>query len=78
MDPKFGDHSYSFICVVESWLSSEIDNSEISIQGYSVVRLDLTRHGGGLVIYVHNIITIFFFFSKGGLTLNYSRDLVGH
>ena len=40
---------------MESWLSSEIDDSEISIQGYNVVRLDRTRHGGGLVIYVHNM-----------------------
>ena len=45
----------TFVCVVESWLSSEIDDSEISIQGYNVVRLDRTRHGGGLVIYVHNV-----------------------
>ena len=43
----------SFVCVVESWLSSEIDDSEISIQGYNVVRLDSTRHGG--VIYVHDM-----------------------
>ena len=45
----------TFVCVVESWLSSEIDDSEINIQGYNIVRLDRTRHGGGLVIYVHNM-----------------------
>ena len=48
-----------FICVVETWLSNEIDDSEICIQGYTSVRLDRSRHGGGLIIYVHNL---FFFF----------------
>ena len=45
------------ICVVESWLDSSIEDSEISIQGYQVVRLDRTRHGGGLVIYVNSLFT---------------------
>ena len=34
-----------FVCVVETWLSDEIDDSEICIQGYTSVRLDRTRHG---------------------------------
>lgn len=38
-----------FVCVVETWLSDEIDDSEICIQGYTSVRLDRTRHGGGLI-----------------------------
>ena len=37
----------NFVCVVESWLGSEIDDSEISIQGYNIGRLDHSRHGGG-------------------------------
>ena len=45
------------ICVVESWLDSSIEDVEISIQGYQIVRLDRTRHGGGLVIYVNSLFT---------------------
>ena len=45
------------ICMVESWLSTEISDSEISIQGYSVIRLDRNRHGGGVLIYVKYMFT---------------------
>ena len=40
------------VCLVETWLDSSIDDVEISIQGYTVVRLDHSRHGGGILIYV--------------------------
>ena len=46
-------YSPDVICVVESWLDTDIDDSEISIQGYSVIRLDRSRHGGGVLIYVN-------------------------
>ena len=46
-----------FICVVESWLSADISDSEISIQGYSVIRLDRNRHSGGVLIYVKSMFT---------------------
>ena len=39
-------------CIVESWLSPDIIDSEISIPGYSVTRLDRNRHGGGIVLYI--------------------------
>ena len=42
---------------MESWLDDSIEDVEISIQGYQIVRLDHTRHGGGLVIYVNNLYT---------------------
>lgn len=45
------------VCVVESWLNNSIQDVEISIQGCQIVRLDHTRHGGGLVIYVNNLLT---------------------
>ena len=41
-----------FVCIVETWLNSEVDDSEICIQGYSIVRLDRSRHGGGLIVYI--------------------------
>jgi len=37
------------ICVVESWLDHTI--------GYSIVRLDRSRHGGGVQIFVNNQFT---------------------
>ena len=37
------------VCVVESWLCSDICDSEISLVDYSIVRLDRSRHGGGII-----------------------------
>ena len=48
-------HSPDIICIVESWLDETILDPEISIQGYSIVRLDRTRHGGGALVYVKNL-----------------------
>ena len=56
--PKFDDLcaivvalNPDIICIVESWLCSNISNSEITIIGYQVFRLDRNRHGGGVLIY---------------------------
>ena len=35
------------ICVVETWLSAEILDAEISLCGYQCFRRDRNRHGGG-------------------------------
>ena len=40
--------------VVETQLSEEISDAEISIPDYSVIRLDRNRHGGGIAIYVRS------------------------
>ena len=45
----------SVICVVETWLSEEVGDQEISLSEYQVTHLDRNRHGGGIVIYVHNL-----------------------
>ena len=37
------------ICVVETWLSAEILDAEISIQGYQCFKRDRNRHGGGVL-----------------------------
>ena len=47
-------YSPDIVCIVETWLDGVISDSEISVQGYTIVRLDRTRHGGGLLIYVNN------------------------
>ena len=45
------------ICVVETWLSAEILDAEISIQGYQCYRHDRNRHGGGIVVYVRDCLS---------------------
>ena len=47
-------HNPSMICVVETWLSSDIADSEISLEDYHIIRLDRNRHGGGVLIYIHS------------------------
>ena len=41
------------VCVVESWLCSDICDSEISLVDYSV-RLERSCHGGGIILYIKN------------------------
>ena len=40
------------------WLSSDIADEECAIDGYKCVRLDRNRHGGGVVIYVHDSLEV--------------------
>ena len=47
-------NSYDVICIVESWLSSDIDNIELSIPGFTIFRRDRSRHGGGIIVFVRN------------------------
>ena len=46
--------SPNVICIVESWLSSDISDNELVIQDYQIFRLDRDRHGGGVLMYVHS------------------------
>ena len=41
--------------IVETWLDNSIVDSEVAIQGYSLCRLDCSRHGGGILIYVKTL-----------------------
>ena len=50
-------HNPGIICVVETWLSLDIADSELSIPNYQVIRLDCNRHGGGVLMYVHNCLS---------------------
>ena len=46
-------HDFDILCVTESWLSSNVDNSCIPLSGYSEpFRLDRSSHGGGVMAYV--------------------------
>jgi len=40
------------ICITESWLCSDIEDSEILSPGYQILRHDRNRHGGGVLMYV--------------------------
>ena len=42
------------VCVVESWLSSDILDSELCIHCYDI-RLDRNRHGGGVPLFVNSV-----------------------
>ena len=37
----------------ETWLSANILNSEICIDGYNLIRKDRDRHGGGVLLYIN-------------------------
>ena len=50
-------HKPDIVCLVESWLSDEVLDSEISLTNYQLYRLDRNRHGGGIIIYIHNNLT---------------------
>ena len=41
------------MCLVETWLGSDVLD-EVWIPNYSIVRLDRTRHGGGVAMYIHD------------------------
>ena len=40
------------LCIVETWLCEDINDSELLLPGYQLYRLDRNRHGGGIMIYV--------------------------
>ena len=44
--------SSNVICVVETWLSNSVSDSEIGLSNYQCVRCDRDRHGGGVLMYI--------------------------
>ena len=70
--PKF-DHlilsiaTYSphIVCIVETWLCSEINSSEIDIPGYQLYRKDRNRQGGGVLMYVTDCMLVSMFPDPG-------------
>ena len=42
----------SVLALSESWLDGSIKDAEINVDGYSVVRKDRDRHGGGVLLYI--------------------------
>ena len=48
------ENSYDIVCIVESWLSDEVANTELCIPGFTIFRKDRNRHGGGIIVFVKN------------------------
>ena len=42
------------IILTDTWLDSSISNGEIDIDGYTIVRRDRNRNGGGICAYINN------------------------
>ena len=43
------------VCIVEAWLSPDIADNKLQICGYQLVRLDRSRRGGGILMYVNDV-----------------------
>lgn len=49
------DYDLDVLCVVETWLNSQICSDELFINHYQIFRLDRTKNkGGGIIIFVKN------------------------
>ena len=49
------DTTPDIVCIiVETWLHDSISDSELTINGYNLVRQDRNRHGGGVMLYIRN------------------------
>ena len=46
------------ICIVETWLSSEIEDNEVMIDNYQIIRQDRNRHGGGVLMYINSCLSV--------------------
>ena len=42
------------VCIVETWLSTDILDSEVHLPVYHVHRLDRNRHSGGILVFVRD------------------------
>ena len=47
---------YNILSVNETMLDSSIPNDEININGYDIVRKHRNRNGGGVALYIRNVI----------------------
>jgi len=40
------------VCITETWLCNDICELESSIPGYTCIRCDRNRHGGGVALFI--------------------------
>ena len=57
------------VCIVETWLDTNIPDQDIGLPGYRVYRRDRNRHGGGVLIYVKLIFVTSLYPSPDNLEL---------
>ena len=46
------------VCVVETWVDNSILDCELNIPGYSIVRHDRNKHGGGVFMFINNKLSL--------------------
>ena len=47
-------HQPHIISICETWLDESISNDEVFIPGFTLIRRDRNRHGGGIAIFIYN------------------------
>ena len=50
------DKNFDILSINETRLDGTIDNNEVNITGYDLIRKDRNRNGGGVAIYIRNVI----------------------
>jgi len=40
------------VCICETWLGPDIEDNELSIDGYRIIRSDRNRHGWGVALFI--------------------------
>ena len=50
--PLYSLKNQDLLCIVETWLCEDINDSELLLPGYQLYRLDPNRHEGGIMICV--------------------------
>ena len=52
------ENNSDVICISETWLDDTIDDSDVIIPGYQLFRRDRNRHGGGVAIYIKDVLPV--------------------
>ena len=47
---------FDIICISETMLDDTVQDNEVSLNGYEIIRKDRNRNGGGIAIYIKNCI----------------------
>ena len=59
------------VCIVETWLSPDVSDKELNLPGYQLLRLDRNRHGGGILMYVADLLSCKVLVSGGQFNLEF-------
>lgn len=66
----------NIICIVETWLSEDISDNELSVMDYQLQRLDRNRYGGGILLCVHNSLSYKVLLKGGPFNLKFLALIV--